>query len=35
MLNHNLAYCYHDAGVIKWMWENLKGLRGGIRSFED
>ena len=35
-LNHNLAYCYNDARVIKWMWENAKrGLRGGVRSFED
>ena len=35
-LNHNLAYCYNDARVIKWMWENVKrGFRGGMRSFED
>jgi MoaA/NifB/PqqE/SkfB family radical SAM enzyme len=35
-LNHNLAYCYNDARVIKWMWENVKrGFRGGVRSFED
>ena len=35
-LNHNLAYCYNDARVIKWMWENVKrGFRGGLRSFED
>lgn len=35
-LNHNLAYCYNDARVIKWMWENIKrGFRGGVRSFED
>jgi hypothetical protein len=19
-LNHNLAYCYNDARVIKWLW---------------
>ena len=32
----DLAYCYNDARVIKWMWENVKrGFRGGIRSFED
>lgn len=35
-LNHNLAYCYNDARVIKWMWENVKrGFQGGMRSFED
>jgi len=35
-LNHNLAYCYNDARVIKWMWQNVKrGFRGGMRSFED
>jgi MoaA/NifB/PqqE/SkfB family radical SAM enzyme len=35
-LNHNLAYCYNDERVIKWMWENVKrGFRGGIRSFEE
>ena len=35
-LNHNLAYCYSDARVIKWMWENVKrGFRGGVHSFED
>ena len=35
-LNHNLAYCYNDERVIKWMWENVKrGFRGGVRSFED
>jgi radical SAM protein with 4Fe4S-binding SPASM domain len=34
-LNHNLAYCYNDARVIKWMWENVKrGFLGGMRSFE-
>ena len=35
-LNHNLAYCYNDARVIKWMWQNVKrGFQGGMRSFED
>ena len=35
-LNHNLAYCYNDARVIKWMWEHVKrGFQGGVRSFED
>jgi hypothetical protein len=31
MLNHNLAYCYNDARVIKWMWENVK--RGSAAVF--
>jgi hypothetical protein len=35
-LNHNLAYWYSDACVIKWMWEHVKrGFRGGARGFED
>jgi hypothetical protein len=35
-LNHNLSYCYNDARVIKWLWNQAKnGLRGGLRSFED
>jgi len=38
-LNHNLAYCYNDARVIKWVWGNLvtNRLRGDKhpRSFED
>ena len=36
-LNHNLAYCYNDARVIKFVWENLvkKRARGGAQSFED
>jgi len=38
-LNHNLAYCYNDARVIKWVWANLvtDRLRGDKhpRSFED
>lgn len=34
-LNHNLAYCYNDSRVIKWIWEQAKrGFRGGGRSFE-
>jgi hypothetical protein len=34
-LNHNLSYCYNDARVIKWLWNQAKnGLRGGVRSFE-
>jgi radical SAM protein with 4Fe4S-binding SPASM domain len=36
-LNHNLAYCYNDARVIKFVWTNLvkNKLQGGARSFED
>lgn len=34
-LNHNLAYCYNDARVIKWIWQQAKnGFKGGARSFE-
>jgi MoaA/NifB/PqqE/SkfB family radical SAM enzyme len=36
-LNHNLAYCYNDARVIKFVWTNLvkNKMQGGARSFED
>ena len=36
-LNHNLAYCYNDARVMKWLWSNVikNKFQGGIRSFED
>jgi MoaA/NifB/PqqE/SkfB family radical SAM enzyme len=37
-LNHNLAYCYNDARVIKFVWSNMvkNRLQGGnARSFED
>jgi MoaA/NifB/PqqE/SkfB family radical SAM enzyme len=36
-LNHNLAYCYDDARVIKWLWSNVitRGFRGGVKSFDD
>ncbi len=36
-LNHNLAYCYNDARVIKWLWSNAikTKFQGGARSFED
>ena len=36
-LNHNLAYCYNDARVIKFIWTNLveNRMKGGARSFED
>ncbi len=34
-LNHNLAYCYNDMRVIKWLWQQVKrGFQGGARSFE-
>jgi len=36
-LNHNLASCYNDARVIKFVWTNLVKNRmlGGAQSFED
>ena len=36
-VNHNLAYCYNDARVIKWLWSNVikNKFQGGVRSFED
>jgi MoaA/NifB/PqqE/SkfB family radical SAM enzyme len=35
-LNHNLAYCYDDARVIKWLWAQARnGFQGGAHSFED
>ena len=36
-LNHNLAYCYNDARVIKFIWTNLikNRMKGGARSFEN
>ena len=36
-LNHNLAYCYNDARVIKWLWSNAikNKFQGGVKSFED
>jgi radical SAM protein with 4Fe4S-binding SPASM domain len=35
-LNHNLAYCYNDARVIKWLRSNVikNKFQGGVRSFE-
>jgi len=33
---NNLAYCYNDARVIKWLWSNARNrFQGGVRSFED
>jgi len=36
-LNHNLAYCYDDVRVIKWLWSNVikNRFQGGVRSFDD
>jgi MoaA/NifB/PqqE/SkfB family radical SAM enzyme len=35
-LNHNLAYCYNDQRVIKWLWQQAKnGFQGGAKSFQD
>ena len=35
-LNHNLGYCYNDARVLKWLWQQARnGFKGGARSFED
>jgi radical SAM protein with 4Fe4S-binding SPASM domain len=36
-LNHNLAYCYNDARVIKFVWTNLvkNRMKGGARSFDE
>ncbi len=35
-LNHNLAYCYNDARVLKWLWkQGRRGFKGGAQSFED
>ncbi|MDE3109947.1 MAG: radical SAM protein, partial [Acidobacteriota bacterium] len=35
-LNHNLAYCYNDARVIKFVWKNLviNSRKGGAQSFD-
>jgi hypothetical protein len=35
--NHNLAYCYNGAPVIKWLSSNVvkNKFQGGVRSFED
>jgi hypothetical protein len=35
-LNHNLAYCYNDARVIRFVWANLvkNKMQGGARSFD-
>jgi MoaA/NifB/PqqE/SkfB family radical SAM enzyme len=36
-LNHNLAYCYNDARVMKFVWTQIvkNRLKGGARSFDD
>lgn len=35
-LNHNLAYCYNDARVIKFVWTQMvkNRMKGGARSFD-
>jgi MoaA/NifB/PqqE/SkfB family radical SAM enzyme len=35
-LNHNLAYCYNDARVIRWLWKQaLNRFQGATGGFED
>ena len=35
-LNHNLAYCYNDARIVRWLWRQaMNGFQGGARSMED
>lgn len=36
-LNHNLAYCYNDARVLKFLWTHMikQRAKGGANSFED
>lgn len=35
-LNHNLAYCYNDARVIRFLWDQARNrFKGGARSFRD
>ena len=36
-LNHNLAYCYDDSRVIKFVWTQIvrNRLKGGARSFDE
>ena len=34
--SYNLAYCYNDARVIKWLWANARNkFQGGVRDVED
>jgi MoaA/NifB/PqqE/SkfB family radical SAM enzyme len=34
-LNHNLAYCYNDMRVIRWLWKQAKNrFQGGADTFE-
>jgi radical SAM protein with 4Fe4S-binding SPASM domain len=35
-LNHNLAYCYDDARVIRYVWTQIfkNRLKGGARGFD-
>jgi MoaA/NifB/PqqE/SkfB family radical SAM enzyme len=35
-LNHNLAYCYDDARIVKWLVRQaMNGFQGGARSMEE
>ncbi len=36
-LNHNLAYCYNDARVIRFVWTQVvkNRLKGGAQAFDD
>jgi hypothetical protein len=34
-LNHNFAYCYNGARVIRWMWEKRKALIPRLRPLLD
>jgi MoaA/NifB/PqqE/SkfB family radical SAM enzyme len=36
-LNHNLAYCYNDSRVIKFVWTMMvkNRMKGGAQSFKD
>ena len=36
-LNHNLAYCYNDSGVIDFVWTMIvkNRMKGGARNFKD
>jgi radical SAM protein with 4Fe4S-binding SPASM domain len=35
-LNHNLAYCYNDARVLRFIWTNMvkNRMKGGAQSFD-
>jgi hypothetical protein len=33
-LNHNLAYAYNDARIIRWLWQQAKRGFQGTSNFE-